>query len=579
MVPKNTVKRVAKSLELGKGVQIKISKANVRKHTGQRIFTSLLPVLRTVAPTVGKTLGLSALAGLASEGASQLVKKITGGQALGAMHRTKVFQVPNKDLFRLAVMSDLLNKGQIRDLAKAHQNGSDMLFRLTQKQVGNGIGSIIANIGIPMILDAIRGKGVGRGGPRIGKGGPRIGPPPFIGNWSIGIGKKKKDQRARSTTRKKQSFQGNTISGRHIVAQRAQRPVFKKTVPMSNFDLLEWCKYLKIPIKNVFADFSRGLDLVDHNALVLEMQCLGVHEATIRWISSFLTDRIQRVKIEGVYSDSTTPRGGIPQGTKLAPLLFAILVNRLCQDWPERTKYVDDTSVFEIVPRCSPSYLPLIANGINKYATQRNMRLNEKKCKEITFITFLKYQPSPVPHMFLNGAAIGRVSSFKLLGVTLSNDLSWNDHCDEMFKKACKRLYALRSLKAAGLNQKDLVLVYCSLVRSVFEYASPVWAALPIYLQDMLEAVQKKALYIIFGKMEYKEAMETAGLQSLCARRNDACVKFIAKARISSPLNRIIPSPILSKQTYDLRNSRPRPLLGRTNRFNDFITLKLQHII
>ena len=110
--------------------------------------------------------------------------KITGGQ---------IFQRPNKDLFRLAMMSDLLNKGQIRDLAKAHQNGSDMLFKITQKQVGNGIGSIIASIGIPMILDAIRG----RGGPRIGKasggGGPRIGPPmappPYIGTW--GRGKKK----------------------------------------------------------------------------------------------------------------------------------------------------------------------------------------------------------------------------------------------------------------------------------------------------------------------------------------------------------------------------------------------------
>ena len=54
MVLKNTVKRVAKSLELGKGVQIKISKANVRKQTGQGIFTSLMPVLRAVAPTVGK---------------------------------------------------------------------------------------------------------------------------------------------------------------------------------------------------------------------------------------------------------------------------------------------------------------------------------------------------------------------------------------------------------------------------------------------------------------------------------------------------------------------------------------------
>ena len=38
-------------------------------------------------------------------------------------------------------------------------------------------------------------------------------------------------------------------------------------------------------------------------------------------------------------------------------------------------------------------------------------------------------------------------------------------------------------------------------------------------------------------------------------------------------------SPIPSQQTYDLRNSRPRPLLGRTNRFNDFIILKFQHVI
>ena len=97
------------------------------------------------------------------------------------------------------MLSELLNKGQIRDLAKAHKDGSDLLFKITQKQVGNGIGTLLASIGIPMILDAIKGRG---GGPRIGKmsggAGPRIGmamnPPPFIGNWSStsGRGKKKR---------------------------------------------------------------------------------------------------------------------------------------------------------------------------------------------------------------------------------------------------------------------------------------------------------------------------------------------------------------------------------------------------
>ena len=101
-----------------------------------------------------------------------------------------------------------------------------------------------------------------------------------------------------------------------------------------------------------FTDFSKGFDLVDHNILIQEMELLGVHEATIRWIGSFLTDRSQRVRIGQVYSHPVTPNGGIPQGTKLAPLLFAILVNNLCRDWRYRIKYVDDTSVFESIPRC-----------------------------------------------------------------------------------------------------------------------------------------------------------------------------------------------------------------------------------
>ena len=110
MVLMNTIKRLSKSKDRGKGTVIKISKWNIRKQTGVGIWNSLMPVLRTAAPIIGKTLGLCALAGLASEGASQVVKKITGGQ---------VFRVPNGELYRLAMMSDLLTKGQIREIGRA----------------------------------------------------------------------------------------------------------------------------------------------------------------------------------------------------------------------------------------------------------------------------------------------------------------------------------------------------------------------------------------------------------------------------------------------------------------------------
>jgi len=90
----------------------------------------------------------------------------------------------------LAQMSNLLTPKQKRDLASAHQMVSDLNFRVTGKQVGNGIGALLASIGIP--LKTLTGKGVtGGSSMRIGKGSPRIGrPPPFIGSWE-GRGKKK----------------------------------------------------------------------------------------------------------------------------------------------------------------------------------------------------------------------------------------------------------------------------------------------------------------------------------------------------------------------------------------------------
>ena len=65
-------------------------------------------------------------------------------------------------------------------------------------------------------------------------------------------------------------------------------------------------------------------------------------------------------------------------------------------------------------------------------------------------------------------------------------------------RKGRKRLYELWILKKSGLSPPDLISVYCSTIRSVLEYPSPVWAALPAYLSDLLEQVQRKALYIVF---------------------------------------------------------------------------------
>ena len=75
-VPANVAKRLEKNRQLKKGMDIKLAKTNIRKQVGGSLLTSILTLGKTLAPTLGKTLGLSALAGLASEGASQVVKKL-----------------------------------------------------------------------------------------------------------------------------------------------------------------------------------------------------------------------------------------------------------------------------------------------------------------------------------------------------------------------------------------------------------------------------------------------------------------------------------------------------------------------
>ena len=162
------------------------------------------------------------------------------------------------------------------------------------------------------------------------------------------------------------------------------------------------------------------------------------------------------------------------------------------------------------------------------------------------------------------------------MGVIISNDVSWNEPCDSIHKKATKRLFVLRTLKRVGLGTNDLVLVYCSIVRSIVEYASPVWAAIPLYLDELIESVQRKALKIIFGRVDYTEALVLAGLESLSERRVGACKRFMATARQMSPLKNIIPSPAAIESHYSIRVQLPRRQQGHTRRINDFVTYKFQ---
>ena len=197
-VPAMVKKRLEKNRKEKKGMDIKLSKTNIRKQVGGSLLTSVLSMARMFGPTIAKTMGLAALAGAASTGASQVVKKIAGKGT-----KTGGFLIPQNKIDKLIANKHLLSAKQKKDILDALQSGSGVVVKPTKTQSGGFLGALLASIGIPLVLKALTGKGAPQVGtpppppPKGGKGAPRMGayyPPPFIGSWpktQAGMGKKK----------------------------------------------------------------------------------------------------------------------------------------------------------------------------------------------------------------------------------------------------------------------------------------------------------------------------------------------------------------------------------------------------
>ena len=90
---------------------------------------------------------------------------------------------------------------------------------------------------------------------------------------------------------------------------------------------------------------------------------------------------------------------------------------------------------------------------------------------------------------------VERVEHATMLGVTISNNLTWSKHVDNIGSKAGMRLYVLYQLKRARISQNELVKMYVSIIRPVLEYACHVWStSLPNYVSDAVEMIHKRVL-------------------------------------------------------------------------------------
>lgn len=298
----------------------------------------------------------------------------------------------------------------------------------------------------------------------------------------------------------------------------------------------------KQAVRLCYYDLSKGFDRVDHNIVIDILQQLDIHPSILTCIRSFLTERQQRVCINGYMSSWKFVPAGIPQGSVLGPTLFLVMVNSLAHQESWRWKYMDDLTVAESFPvNQDQSNMQESADRIAQHVNNHRMKLNPTKCKEM-LVCFQKVLPN-IPNVTIEDDQLERVSTYKLLGVHITNNLTWNEHINTVTKKAAKRIYSIRLLKRAGVATNDLVHIYITSIRSIIEYAAPAWF-FPCtgYLIDQLEAIQRRVLRTIFPYCKYSDALRMANIPTIEHRLHTISMSYFKQMeKKDHKLNHLFP--------------------------------------
>jgi hypothetical protein len=306
----------------------------------------------------------------------------------------------------------------------------------------------------------------------------------------------------------------------------------------------------------VLMDLSKAFDCLNHDLLIAKLKAYKLSSPSCQYIKSYLSNRMQRVKVNNTYSSWKELKIGVPQGSILGPLLFNIFINDIFF-------YIDpDVSILNYADDNTLVYshdnkdtmvtkLEIASQQAIKWFEQNKMKANPDKFQTL----FLNRKKDQNVYFTINGSSISPDTSVKLLGITFDNELTFTDHISNICKKAGKQVNALHRLsKVLGTESK--LKIYNSFIQSHFAYCPTVYNTFSLENCKKLEKIQERALRFVFNDYisSYNDLLRKASKPSV--------TKFIIKSTVEQvfKIQNDLAKPIQSSffvnpnSAYDMRN-------------------------
>lgn len=239
----------------------------------------------------------------------------------------------------------------------------------------------------------------------------------------------------------------------------------------------------------VYFDFAKAFDRVSHKLLLSRMYEVGIHPRIIAWIADFIDDRTFQVRVNSCYSRPRSVLSGVPQGCVLSPVLFNIFTYDLpklaCETGAKCCAFADDLKLYHVVSDSTSR--EALQNGIDAVASwsgRWGLPLSEEKSH------VLHLGPRNARFSYnIGGVTVSSATSVRDLGFIVSEDLSFDSHCEYIATKATRLIYNI--FRALSTRKHEVLLqAYKTYVRPVLEYGTVVFCPFKKKSISKLESVQ-----------------------------------------------------------------------------------------